>query len=258
MNTLNSDKSLRPYIDQFVPLKISAQSDDYKRWKQFFPPKKSAIPALFIVTPQGKELYSAVGALPTKSLQKVMLTSLEKAERYPTKSQWKELATTLDESQKALAEHDIETAVKLLKPVLGKLEQMGSLLDLADDGRAAAAKINEIADTERELLEDALKSLVSKSDFQSAMEVAGLEELLLAKPQQRKLTAVAIKKTVRDAESRSLLRQARDLVQAMSLTDQTESKLKRKGVAALKRIAKKYPDTDAAAQAEQRLASLAN
>ena len=84
MNTLNTDESLRPYIEQFVPLKISSESDDYQRWKQFFPPKKSAIPALFIVSPQGKEFYSAVGALPTQSLQKVMLSSLEKAGRYPT------------------------------------------------------------------------------------------------------------------------------------------------------------------------------
>lgn len=256
MNTLNSDTSLRPYIEQFVPLKINAQSDDYKIWKKFFPPKRSAIPALFIVTPQGKELYSAVGALPTERLQKVLLTSLEKAERYPTKEQWQEIAATLKTAEQALDEHEIEAAAEKLQPILAGLQQMGTLLELEDTGREAVAKVNELATKQRTLLDESLQAMVSKGDLASALEVAALESLLEVIPAHRKSVKAAVKTHTREAESKQLLRQARELRQAGMLIHQDEAKSQRKGKAILKRIAKRYPNTEAAERAEQQLQAL--
>ncbi len=258
MNTLNTDQSLRPYIDQFVPLKINAQSDDYKRWKQFFPPKKAAIPALFIVTPQGKEVYSAVGALPTGRLQQVMLTSLEKAERYPSKEQWEEIATTLESAEQAFDEQRVLEAVQLLQPIFAQLQQMGLLLELEDAGRETINHVKTLTDKQRSLLNDALKSLVSKGDLQSALEVAALEGMLKSLPEHGKSVAVAIKKAARAAEQKDLLRQARELRQAESLAQQPEPKSKRRAVAAYKRIAKRYPDSEASEHAQEKLAELSN
>lgn len=256
MNTLNTDTSLRPYIEQFVPLKINAQSDDYKVWKKFFPPKRSAIPALFIVTPQGKELYSAVGALPTERLQKVLLTSLEKADRYPTKEQWQEIATTLQTAEQALDEREIEAAAEKLQPILAGLQQMGTLLELEDAGRETVAKVNELATKQRTLLDEALQAMVSKGDLASALEVAALESLLEVIPAHRKSVKAAIKTHTREAEPKQLLRQARELRQARFLTQQDEAKSRRKGKAILKRIVKRYPNTEAAERAEQQLQAL--
>ncbi len=258
MNTLNTDQSLRPYIDQFVPLKINAQSDDYQRWKQFFPPKKAAIPALFIVTPQGREVYSAVGALPTQRLQQVLLTSLEKAERYPTKEQWKEIATTLESAEQALDEQRILEAAGLLQPVFAQLQQMGPLLELEDAGRDTVSRVKTLTDKQRSLLDNALRSLVSTGDLESALEVAALEGLLKSHPEHGKSVAVAIKKVARAAEQKTLLRQARELRQAESLARQPEAKSKRRAVAAYKRIAKRYPDSEASEHAQEKLAELSN
>lgn len=253
MNTLNSDESLQPYIEQFVPLKINAQSDDYQRWKQFFPPKKSAIPALFIVTPQGKEVYSAVGALPTERLQKVLLTSLQKAERYPTKSQWKEITETLAAAEQALDEEQITKAAELLQPVFTQLVEMRSLLELEATGRETIKHVNQLVTKQRTLLDESLQSLESKGDLASALDVTALQGLLELLPEQRKTVSLAIKKAVRNAEQKKLLRQAKELLQAESLSKQPDAKSQRKALAAYKRLVKRYPDSEAAEQAEERL-----
>ena len=258
MNTLNSDESLRPFIEQFVPLKIDAGSDDYKRWKQFFPPKKSAIPALFIVTPQGREVYSAVGALPTGRLQKVMLTSLEKADRYPSKSQWKEIAETLNSAEKAFSEKQIQLAAELLEPTLQQLQQMGSLLELEEAGIKTVKRVRELAEKQQTLLDESLRSLVSKGDLQSALDASALENLLAVSPEQRKVAVTAIRKNVKLPEQKKLLRQAKELLQADSLSKQSDKKAKRKALAAYKRIAKRYPDTEAAERAVAELAALSD
>ncbi|MEM8944100.1 MAG: thioredoxin family protein [Planctomycetota bacterium] len=253
MKTLNTDESLRPYIEQFIPLKIDAQSDDYKRWKQFFPPKKSAIPALFIVTPRGEEVYSAVGALPTTRLRKVMLTSLEKAERYPTKEQWSEIGETFDLARRSLDEGDYDQAAELLLPTLETLARMGSLLQLGDEGSQIVATIDELAAKQRTLLEGSLQVLISKGDLESALEVASLEQMLGALAQQHKTVTVEINRQVRDAEQKKTLRQARELRQAKVLALQSNAKQQRKAAAIYKRIVKRYPDSEASTRARQQL-----
>lgn len=258
MNTLNTDESLRPYIEQFVPLKISSESDDYQRWKQFFPPKKSAIPALFIVSPQGKELYSAVGALPTQSLQKVMLSSLEKAGRYPTATEWEEILATLEASNKLLEEQEYEKAADQALPIVEQLSRLGSLLELGTEGRRAQSQVRILTATEKQQFDEALKSMVSKGEFQNAMDVATLEQLLAVQPDQRKQSAREIKQSIRDSAQKKLLKQARELRQAEAMAKDSEKKQQRKALAIFKRIAKRYPNTEAAKRAEQNLKDMAN
>ncbi|MGI9429427.1 MAG: thioredoxin family protein [Bythopirellula sp.] len=254
LNTLNTDESLRPLLQQFVPLKINAQSQDYDRWKQFFPPERSAIPALFIVTPQGKQLFGKVGALPSKNLSKVMLTSLEKAGRYPTKEQWQEIGKTLESVEQAIQANKLEDALELLQPLLAGLAPIEPLLKLSDTGKKASQVVQQIAEKQRGVLKTALHQFASEGNLSTALQVARAEQLCLAFPQLKSFAKSEVKKGSAGAENRKLLRQASELYQAELLAKQEDSQ--RKAVRALQRVAKRYPNSEAASRAQQKLDDL--
>jgi len=255
LNTLNTEQSLRPFLNQFVPLKIDAQSDDYQRWKKFFPPKRAAIPALYIVSSQGEQLYGAVGSLPEKSLKKVMLASLEKAGRYPSDDDWAKIGTTLKSAELALTEQKHAAAIALLEPLLANLETVGELAALSEPGQKASEQLQQFADQQRSALDAALGEFARRADFETALQVATSEQICEMFPSMRGEVKLAVKKAVRKPDERKLLRQASELSQAESLGTDDE-KSRRKAERALERIAKRYPQTEAAARAERKLAQL--
>ena len=217
LNTLNTDESLRPLLQQFVPLKINAQSRDYDRWKQFFPPERAAIPALFIVTPQGKQLFGKVGSLPSNNLSKVMLTSLEKAGRYPTKQQWQQIAQTLASAEKAIEENKMSAALELLQPLLEDLTQMEPLLEFSDTGKRASRVVQQFFEKQRAALKAALHQFASEGDLAAALQVAQAEHLCAAVPQLKSFAKTELKQATTSSEIRKLLRQASELYQACLL-----------------------------------------
>ena len=254
LNTLNTEESLRPFLTQFVPLKISTESDDYQRWKKFFPPKRAAIPALYIVSAQGEQLYGAVGALPEQSLKKVMLDSLEKAGRYPSPDQWKKLGQSLEEADQALEENQTEKALEILEPLLDGLANFGSLAALSEAGQKASGEIEAFAKRRRAELDKSIQVFASQDNLDSALKVAQGERICGMFPSLQDEVKLAVKKSAKTSDQRKLLRQASELLQAEALLG--EEKSRRKAVRALERIAKRYPQTEAAARAEQQLIKL--
>ena len=254
LNTLRTDESLHPLINEFVALKINAQSDDYARWKQFFPPERSAIPALFIVTPQGKQLFGKVGALPSQNLNDIMLTSLEKAGRYPTKEQWQQIAEALESAEELLQDGKAEEAIALLQPLLEGMTRLGSLVEYTAPGRKAKALVEQFEQKQQVAFDEALTEFSRQRDLPTALRLVAAERLGTLFPQLRRHIQAEMKRISSSASDRKLLCQARDLHEAVALSEQEGSK--RKAVAALKRVVKRHPGSPAAAQAEQHLRSL--
>ena len=251
LNTLNTDESLQPLIEQFVALKIDAQSQDYARWKQFFPLKRAAIPALYIVTPQGKQLYGEVGALPSQNLRSVMLTSLEKAGRYPSKEQWHEIGQMLKSVEIALNENRVDQAIQLLQPTLASLAKIDSLVELSPAGKDISKSLEQFASQQEASLKKALQTFSQKSDLDAALQVAAAARFCELFPQLKSQVKKDVRKIAANSEKRKLLRQARELQQAEALAAQ--EKTQRKAQQAFKQIVKRYPESAAAVRAQRKL-----
>jgi|GEM_PF-4983327 len=256
MKTLNTEASLRPFRDQFVPLKISTESVDYRRWKQFFPPERAAIPALYIVSSEGKQLYGRVGSLPAQSLQKVMLASLEKVGRYPSREAWEKIGTTLKSVEQALTEKRPFEAISLLEPMLSRVAAVGALAELSSSGKQASGLIEDFAAEQYTDLSKDLQVFLERGDLETALQVATTEQICQLFPSLRTQVAVKIKKNVKQPNLRKLLRQAREWNRAEQLTQAGDAKSQRKVISAWQRITKRYPQTEVASHAEQKLREL--
>ncbi len=254
LNTLNTDESLRPLLSQFVALKINAESREYSQWKKFFPPEKAAIPAMFIVSAQGEQLFGKVGTLPSENLSKIMLASLEKAGRYPTQAEWQALAEELTSAEQLLEANEQALALELLEPLVDDLASLGGLLEISETGKQASELLQRLAKEQQAALTEAIKSFAPQDDMQSALSIAGAQRYLELFPELGSQAALEIKKGVSSSAQRKLLKQASELLEAESLAKR--EKTRRKGVRLLQRLAKRSPNPAVAARAEQTLETL--
>ena len=143
------------------------------------------------------------------------------------------------------------SGLELLQPLLAGLAQIEPLLEFSDTGKKASKVVQQFAEKQRGALKAALHQFASEGNLTAALQVARAEHLCAAFPQLKSVAKMEVKKGGASSEKRKLLRQASELYQAELLAKKEDSQ--QKAVRALQRLVKRYPNSEAAARAQQKL-----
>lgn len=256
MKRLNTEERLQPLIAEFVPLKLDVSSRDFKTWEQFFPRQRSAIPALYIVTPKGEQLYGKLGSLPTEKLEKVMIDSLTKAGKFPSEQEWKELDELARQADELLNQGEVVTAVELMHPHFKLLFYCGDIMEYHEAGQRILKLFERVDGIVQKYCRDLEASASRRSLFEQALEIARAKRVFTVWPPLVKEISRAELRFGRTAMARRELRLARDYDRAVVLLSAEDPKEVSKAVRLLKRIVERYPETHevavrAAAELEQ-------
>ncbi len=243
MKRLQGEEKLQPLIAEFVPLKMDVSSRDFQMWKKFFPRKRSAIPALYIVTPAGEALYAKTGSLPTKRLEELMIASLVKAGRLPTEQQWEKIEELTTQAKQLLEDEQLLEAIERLESVLVSVENRGHVLQLTQEGKELDSLLGQIGRHAEKFAEDLGSDSSSASPTEQALNLARAKRVLSRWPTVEKDLKIAERKFTRSKETRTLYQRARELDRATNLLNSGEPKEQAKATALLKRMADRYQDT---------------
>ena len=117
MKTLTTEAKLKPYVAQFVPLKLDVKSKDYRTWRQSHKPPKNAIPQVYIVRADGEELYNNVGGMKADKLQPLLKNVLSQAGVILSESQAKQVQTAFEKSSKEIESGEFQDAIKTMAKI---------------------------------------------------------------------------------------------------------------------------------------------
>ena len=244
MKRLNTEERLQPLIAQYVPLKLDVSSRDFQVWEKFFPRERSAIPALYIVTPKGEQLYGKLGSLPTERLEEMMLETLGKAGRFPTPEQWRDLDQRAREAEALLDKGELLAAAELVGPYFQQLALYGPLVEYHETGRYVVT----LAEKFRTALGEFSESLSEDGGpdvlFEQALTLIQAQSIFADWPALADELTRAERRWARTTEIRQMLRRARELDQAVTLLATEDPKQVTKAVRQLNRIVARYPPTD--------------
>ena len=245
---METDAALRPLLAQFVPLHLDVASPEWQDWARRFPVQANAIPLVYVIRADGETLYAQSGAPQGEALPQLLTEMRAQSGTLLNARQSERLTEALEKAKAALAEGDIGRAVAAIAPVAENdsfaapaAEARQIVATLTEQGQAAVAEAEQRLASSDEALAGAL----------SLVEVVRQYKKLPAVVKQ----AAEIKKTAsRDPAVRLLFSQAAALDKARGL----EAAQKPERAAEAYRAAiKKYPDTAAAAHAQERLDVLA-
>lgn len=244
MKRLNTEERLQPLIAEFVPLKLDVSSRDFKTWEKFFPRERSAVPALYIVTPEGEQLYGKLGSLPTEKLEKVLVDTLTKAGRLPSEQQWKELDEATRRIEKLLDEGKLLDAVEQMQPHFKLMSLYGNSVEYHETGRRISTLVQRVVDAGTQHCNDLMAGVSEQSTFEQALQIVRTKRAFATcMPLEAE-----IKRTVRSfgrtsPAARRELRHAQEFDRAVFMLSDPNPKQVAKAVRLLERIIERYPGT---------------
>ena len=173
MKRLTTENSLKPLVAQFVPIKIDVASDEYKIWRREHRPEKGAIPQMYIVRADGKELYNKVGGLPTKALQSILGKALQSAGATLNQKETELVEATLHQAERQLQQKDAIAAAETLSGVPNVFDASiecyaKPVLRL----REVATQVEQAGKQESEFLASWMKRLAQSTSKNDATELA--------------------------------------------------------------------------------------
>lgn len=74
---LSTDSSLEPLMEQYVSLTLDIDSPEFAEWSSLHEPKGTMVPMIFIVSAEGKELYTGSGVPRLQELTRVLTMGIE-------------------------------------------------------------------------------------------------------------------------------------------------------------------------------------
>lgn len=247
LKTLATDETLRPLLQQFVPLEINVDHADFRSWERMFPRKSNGIPGVYVVTSKGKQIFGDEGAMQGEPLTEMLLTSLEKAGRLPDQATLDRIVAATEQAAAHLDAERVEKALAELTPVRDEFLRYGPSLELSEAGKQAMEVAVRIEDLGRLQLQAVVERSADDPVWPAALSIAQMEETYGMLPNLQTEIDAAAKELADSSVNKKLLKQARDLVRAATLAKSGETA--KKGAAALRRIIKRYPHTEAAREA---------
>lgn len=254
IDRLNSDRSIRPYVVQFVPLKVETQGEVWSRWVSKYPFQGSSIPIIYIIRADGEMLYGQSGALDGDSLTQLMVGVMPKAGRVFNDKEYALLKQSVDAARAAVADKQFDEAVKQLSSLakLGTLGELGSYAKLA---READEMATELTARGKEQLAAAQGKLADKeAAFDGALLLAETVRVFGRwTPLKDDLTAVA-RDVKKDEALAELFAQAQDYDRAMVYCAMPTGRSRAEST--LRMVVQRYPDSPVAQRAQKKLEEL--
>ncbi|MEC9094497.1 MAG: hypothetical protein VX438_17445 [Planctomycetota bacterium] len=114
--------------DQVVYLRIDLDGDSWKRWSQQFPHKGRMLPVVYLIRPDGQQLYGQSNTLPGKQLSQFIDQGVAYCGRSYTALESQRLAFINQSLEAALKVNEFEAALKWTQSVrpFGKPGQLNS------------------------------------------------------------------------------------------------------------------------------------
>ena len=245
---LETEAALRPLLAQFVPLHLDVASPEWQDWARRFPSQANAIPLIYVIRADGETLYAQSGAPQGAALPQLLTAMREQSGSVLNARQSERLEQALEKAKAALATGDIGRAVSAIGPVA----ENDSFAAPAAEARQIVATLTEQGQT---AVTEAEQQLASSDDA-----IVGALSLVEIVRQYKKLPAIVkqaaeVKKAAsKDPVARLLFTQAMALDKARVLEAANKPE---RAAEAYRAAIKKYPDTSAAAYAQERLDALA-
>lgn len=122
---LNTDRSLKPLLKNFVPLKMDVGNREvFKAWTDKFPIETSngsfGIPVVFIIRADGEPIYVRSGNPAGKLLPQLLRDGIKKSGTILTSSKLEKLESTVAEAKVVSKDGDMDKVVAILASVEGR------------------------------------------------------------------------------------------------------------------------------------------
>ncbi|MBN2474295.1 MAG: hypothetical protein JXB62_06790 [Pirellulales bacterium] len=250
---MNTDRSIRPLVAQFVPLKVETKGDQWARWASKYPPQGNGIPILYIIRADGQQMYGQSGPVPDGELSPFLLRHLSQAGRVLTDQESAALGEAVEAAQKAMEQGDAFAAVRSVNTVK-KIGPLGNLGSFAKAAVEADQLVQELTEQGKTRIEQARQKLAGDDQFQGVLQLVEAKRVYASLPELTRDLTTAIRDLSKDATLRELLLPAEALDRAEACFALPAGK--KRGIASLQQVAARYADTPAAKLARQRLEEL--
>jgi hypothetical protein len=247
---LETDRSLAVFAGQFVPLKlVTANNEDWGQWSRKYKHEGKGIPIIYVVRPDGKQLYGKSGSLEGETLLALLMASVQDAGKILSDAEVALLQQVVAAAESAEEQVDMASA---LAPVL-KISKTGQLQSYSELATKVNEFFNDFTTTAQTSIDEALAAVESGNPrFEDVYTLVAAQESYKQFPQFSDSLKKIRRALSRPAEIKVTALQATALYRARSLADSPAKSTRNRARAALQRISTKYPGTqvDKLAQAE--------
>lgn len=174
MQRLNTEKSLAPYVTQFVPLKVDTATPEYAELQRKHRSEGNTIPKIFVIRADGKKLYAKSGSLSGDQLPTLMVAAVREMGRPLSPTEAKTLAEINQEIKAAIDKKDWRTAGQLFRKIK-KLGPFGGITSFAK----AAVENNQLASQMQTSIEEFATEFASSIESAETRFEAGIQLMQL-------------------------------------------------------------------------------
>jgi hypothetical protein len=247
---LETDRSLAVFAGQFVPLKlVTANNEDWGQWSRKYKHEGKGIPIIYVVRPDGKQLYGRSGSLEGETLLALLTASVQESGKILTDAEVALLQQVVAAAENAEGQAAMATA---LAPIL-KNSKTGELHSYSELATKVSSLLKEFTAGAQESLDKALAAVAEGTPtFEDVYTLVAAQESYKKFPQFSESLIKIRRALAKPAEIKATAAQARALYRARNLANSPAKSTRSRARAALQRISTKYPGTpaDKLAQAE--------
>jgi hypothetical protein len=254
MERLNTDRSIGPLVAQFVPLKIETDGDKWGSWANKYSHEGQGIPIIFVIRADGHKMYGKSGGL-GEQLPQFLAAQLVSAGKILSPAQLTQVQDAVDDAKKAHAAGDSLTAVKRLD-ALKKLGPTGKLGSYAAPALDADKLVAQLVEEGKAALAAAKEQLAGNEQLAGALGILSANRIYGSLAELKKDLGTAERDLRKDGALRELVAQAEAVDKALALVSSKSGKAA--AVEALTRVVTRYPDTQAATLAQEKIAALSD
>lgn len=113
MKKFAKDRNFASLAAQYVPIKISTDSEEFQELYRAYRPEGGGIPYLFVIRADGEKLYAGTGRIKDAELLLMLTQSLAKSGRVYNERQLRSLTEALAKAQKFYDENDFDIAYRI-------------------------------------------------------------------------------------------------------------------------------------------------
>lgn len=256
LNRLNTDKSLAKFSGQFVPIKLTTAggNKDWAQWNRSYPTQLRAIPIVYVVRADGKQLYADSGSLPGNQLTTMLATTLAQSGQQFSPAQASMVAKQVDVADAALQEKDLVAAAQALKSLasLGQISEWNTYAESAVRAKEVFAELSTQMVAGAESALEASKD--SDSPFEHVLKIVEINSAARPFAQIRNKTQPLANQLQKDSKLRMHLKPSEFLVKAREAAG--SSKTKRRSETAYASVIRNHAGSRAAEIAREELMAL--
>ncbi len=234
-----------------MPLKVETQGDAWSEWCRKYPPSGNAIPLIYIIRADGKQMFGSSGAIVGPALPALLSQHLDRAGTIYSDKQLEQLAGVTDRAKQALGEDEPAAAIRLLGS-LRRLGTPGNFGSFARTSRDADALFNQLVERGKADLQLAQeKTAGEETAFEGVLLLFKTEQEYGELPELKAALEKAVREVKRDESMKTVVKQVDVFNQAKRFAKTSRTRPRAENW--LGAIIAHFPDSQAAKYAREEL-----